>query len=254
MKKSAFLVVFIILLVLGANVSANQHIPMLLYHDVQQEYSADKAVVTITPQMFEEHISTLLNSGYTSVSFEDIYNASRGKFTIPENPIVISFDDGYLTNFKYAFPIIQKYGVKATIFVVASTVGYAEGENPHFTWEQAKIMQQSGLVSIQSHTYSHADLTTLDKFSLIRELRLSRYVIEKNLGTSCDVLAFPYGEYNQNIADLARSAGYKVLAQVGETGINSVLDVNTKPFVRITAYGSWTGEDLLMMINEYAKQ
>lgn len=253
MKKSAFLIVFIILLSLEVNANAD-HIPMLLYHDIQQEYTPDKAVITITPQRFEEHISALLNSGYTPVSFEDIYNASKGNFIMPQKPVVISFDDGYLTNYDYAFPVIQKYGAKATIFVVASTVGYSEGENPHFTWEQAKIMLQSGLVSIQSHTYSHADLTTLDKFSLIRELRLSKYVTEKNLGTSCDVLAFPYGEYDQYVVDVARDAGYKVLAQVGETGINSVADVNTKPFVRITAYGSWTGEELVMMINEHAKQ
>ena len=250
MKKIILLT--ILLLTFYINVCAN-HIPMLLYHDIQQEHPIEESVITITPQRFEEHIAALLNNGYTPISFEDIYNASKGKFIMPKRPVVISFDDGYLTNYSYGFPIIQKYGIKATIFVIVDTIGRTDIKNPHFSWEQAKIMQQSGLVSIQSHTLNHYDLTVLDKFSLIRELRFSKYKIEKNLGISCDVLAFPYGNYNQQIVDAARQAGYNVLAQVGHTGINTVSDVDTKPFIRITTYGSWTGEELIMMINEHAK-
>ena len=188
MKKLTFIVTFLLLLTIGVNASAN-HIPVLLYHDVQYEYAPDRAVITVTPSRFEEHVATLLNNGYTPISFEDAYNASNGRFTMPEKPVIISFDDGYDTNYKYAFPIIKKYGVKTTIFVVVGTVGQVIGNNGHFTWEQAREMQNSGLVSIQSHTYSHFDLTTLDEFSLLRELRLSKYLVEKNLGTDCDILS-----------------------------------------------------------------
>ena len=253
MKKLTVLVVCV-LLVLCVSVSASAHIPVILYHDVQQYYTPDKAVITITPERFEEHIVALLNNGYTPISFEDVYNASKGNFIMPEKPVIISFDDGYDTNYNYAFPVIQKYGVKATIFIVVGTVGQVLQTSSHFNWEQAKIMQQSGLVSIQSHTYSHSDLTVLNTFQLERELRLSKYLIEKNLGTKCDILAFPYGNYNQEVAGAAKRAGYKVVAQVGETGVNTVDTVNTKPFVRITAYGSWSGDDLIMMIAENAKQ
>lgn len=253
MKKLTFLVIFLLLFTIGVNASAN-HIPVLLYHDVQHEYAPDRAVITVTPLRFEEHIAALLNSGYTPISFEDAYNASKGKFTVPEKPVIISFDDGYDTNYKYAFPIIKKYGVKTTIFVVVGTVGQVVGNNGHFTWEQAREMQKSGLVSIQSHTYSHSDLTTLDEFSLLREIRLSKYLVEKNMGTDCDILAFPYGNYNQNVVNTAKEAGYKVLAEVGETGTNTVDTVATKPFVRVTVYGSWTGQDLVNMINEKANQ
>ncbi len=253
MKKTGFIILLTVFILCGINAYAN-HIPMLLYHDVQQSYPPEKDVVTVTPEAFELHIVTLLNNGYTPVNFEDIYNASKGSFTMPEKSVVISFDDGYLTNYSYAFPILQKYGVKATIFVVAETVGRSVGENPHFTWEQARLMEQSGLVSIQSHTYSHQDLTTLDRFSLARELRLSKYHVESNLGKSCDILAFPYGRYNQQVADAALDAGYRVLTQVGEYGANSVSDINGRPFVRITVYGSWTGYELLWKMQELAKQ
>lgn len=252
MRKTIFL--FAVLLLLMTVAASANHIPVLLYHDVQYSYTPDRAVITITPERFEEHVAALLSNGYTPVSFEDVCNASKGKFTMPEKPVIISFDDGYDTNYKYAFPIIKKYGVKTTIFVVADTVGKVLESSVHFNWEQAKEMQKSGLVSIQSHTLNHYDLTELDRFQLERELRLSKYLVEKNLGTACDMVAFPYGNYNQTVSDAAKRAGYRVMAQVGEKGVNTVSDVNVKPLVRVTVYGSWTGQDLINMINSNAKQ
>ena len=252
--KKIILMLMAVLLFAGFTVVSANHIPVLLYHDVQQQYEPDRAVITITPERFEEHIVTLLNNGYTPVSFEDIYNASQGNFVMPEKPVVISFDDGYDTNYNYAFPIIKNYGVKTTIFVVVRTVGQVVGGNGHFTWEQAREMQQSGLVSIRSHTYSHYDLQTLDEFSVLRELRLSKYLVEKNLGTGCDILAFPFGSCNDKIVDLAHKAGYKVVARVGEAGKNTLNDVDENPLVRVTVYGSWTGEELITMMNELSKQ
>lgn len=252
--RKILLMLVVVLTAMGCiTASANDHIPVLLYHDIQTEFESDRAVITVTPDGFEDHIVTLLNNGYTPVSFEDVYNASVGKFTMPEKPIVITFDDGYLTNYTYGFPIIQKHNVKTTIFIVTETVGKTTG-NPHFTWEQAKIMQRSGLVSIQSHTNIHEDILTLDNYNVIRELRLSRYMIEKNLGTKCDILAFPFGSCNDAVVDAAHKAGYKVVAKVGETGKNPLINTRTTPFVRVTVYGSWSGNDLVNMINELANQ
>lgn len=253
MKKLALLVVCF-LLFSCVSVSATSHIPVLLYHDLQLTYTSDKAATTITPQKFEEHITTLLKNGYTPVSFEDAYNASLGMFSMPAKPVIISFDDGYDTNYKYAFPIIQKYNVKATIFVVAKTVGKVLDTSVHFGWNEAKTMQQSGLVNIQSHTFEHKDLAKLDAFQLERELRLSKITIEKNLGTQCSIVAFPYGSCNQKVIDTAKAAGYKVTTQVGEKGTNSVANAGSVPFKRITVYGSWSGTDVIKYIDTYAKQ
>ena len=250
--KKIILIITALMVLGGVNASAN-HIPVLLYHDVQQQYEPDRAVITVTPERFDEHIAALLQNGYTPISFEDAYQASKGKFAMPEKPVIITFDDGYLTNYTYAFPIIQKYKAKTTIFVVTETVGKTTG-NPHFTWEQAKAMQQSGFVSIQSHTNSHTDLLTMDNYEIEREIRLSKYLVEKNLGTECDFLAFPFGSCNSQIVNSAYKAGYKVVSQVGETGENTLEDITVNPLVRITVYGTWTGDDLVMMINELAKQ
>ena len=254
MKKTAIIGVLVLVLTICLNVSANTHIPILLYHDVQTDYPAEKAISTISPQMFEEHIVTLLNNGYTPISYDDIYNASKGSFTMPEKPIVICFDDGYIGNYTHAYPILCKYGVKATIFVVAQTVGHVLPTSVHFDWEQAKIMQKSGLVSIQSHTYSHEDLSKMSSFQLERELRFSKYLVEKNLGTKCNYVAFPYGFYNQNVQDAAKRAGYVITSQVGNNGINTVADAQSRPLIRITTFGSWSGEDVINIIKTNAEQ
>ncbi len=253
MKKIAFIAVFILFLTITVNVSANTHIPILLYHDVQTEYPEEKAISTISPQVFEEHIVALLNNGYTPVDFDDIYNASEGKFVMPEKPVVICFDDGYIGNYTHAYPILCKYGVKATIFVVAQTVGHILPTSVHFDWEHARIMQQSGLVSIQSHTYSHSDLTLINNFQIEREFRLSKYLIEKNLGTKCNYVAFPYGFYNQYVQEAAKRAGYIITSQVGNIGINTVAGAQSRPLIRITTFGSWSGEDVLNVIAANAK-
>lgn len=253
MKKITVLAICLIF-VFGLNVSANTHIPVLLYHDVQVDYPAEMAISTISPQVFEEHIVTLLNNGYTPINFDDIYNGSNGNFKMPSKPVVICFDDGYIGNYTHAFPILSKYGVKATIFVVAQTVGKVLPTSVHFDWEQAKIMQQSGIISIQSHAYSHGDLTKMSAFELERELRYSKYLIEKNLGTKCNYVAFPYGFYNETVYDAAKRAGYVITSQVGNKGINTVDTYKISPLVRITTFGSWSGNDVLNIISANAVQ
>lgn len=94
-----------------------------------------------------------------------------------------------------AFPILKELEIPATIFVVTDTVGATKESGKvnysHFTWEQAKEMQDSGLIDIESHTNDHVKLGELDKDTLNYELRKSKYLIEKNLGKTCDMIAYP---------------------------------------------------------------
>ena len=79
---------------------------------------------------------------------------------MPENPIAITFDDGYLSNYEIAYPILKELNIPATIFIVTSTVGLDESSGkvstPHFTWDQAREMQESGIIDIHSHSHSHS--------------------------------------------------------------------------------------------------
>ena len=132
-------------------------VPVLMYHHISEEGNDS---TELSPEAFEAQIAALAEAGYTSVFPEDLATYVREGKELPEKPIVITFDDGYLSNYEYAYPILKKYGMVATIFVIGSTVGDTEHYKdtdypitPHFSYEQAKEMVDSGVISIQSHTY-----------------------------------------------------------------------------------------------------
>ena len=134
-----------------------KQIPIITYHSIVEN---PKSNSEISPETFEKQIKTLKDLGYTSVFFGDLIAYVENGIELPEKPICITFDDGYLNNYEVAYPILQKYKMKATIFAIGVSVGsltnYKDTNypiTPHFTYEQAREMIVSGLISIQSHTY-----------------------------------------------------------------------------------------------------
>ena len=233
-------------------------IPVLMYHNIAEKYPASADGANITPKRFEEHMQGILDRGYTPIFVADYYNSVERGNPLPENPIIVTFDDGYLSNYEIAFPILKRLGIPATIFIVTSTVG-ATAESgivgtSHFTWEQAREMQQSGIIDIHSHSHTHRDMTSLSPAQLQEELRLSRYLIERNLGKNCYVFSYPFGKYNRETSQRARAAGYRmqILVNYAESG-QDYLANNTKSgiehFTRLTVTGSQTTEELFKMID-----
>lgn len=247
MKKISVFLLIIMLLSQITVFADGYNIPVLMYHMVEKEEMGLEPGVSVTPELLEEHLTALKESGYTTITFTDYYNyISTGK-KFPNKSILITFDDGYTNNYTYLFPILKKLDMKATIFVVASSVGQTPGEYPHFTWEEAREMEQSGLVDIQSHTYSHCDLTSLTPEQIKYELRMSRYLIEKNLNKKCDYLAYPFGFYNDEVLNVATEAGYILTTQVAND-ISITYYGNYEPIKRITVDGDWTVHKLFEKI------
>lgn len=134
-----------------------KQVPILTYHSIVENPSSNSE---ISPETFEAQIKAIQELGYTSIMLEDLIAYVEKGIELPEKPICITFDDGYLNNYEIAFPILKKYQMKATIFVIGVSVGsltnYKDTNypiTPHFTYEQAAEMIESGLISIQSHTY-----------------------------------------------------------------------------------------------------
>lgn len=230
-------------------------VPILLYHNIIESGEGD--IANISAKVFETHILALDKAGYKVISLNDYISYVNGKKNLPEKPVIITFDDGYSSNYEIAFPILKRYRIPATIFVVAGTVGErAEGgkvNNPHFTWEQAAEMHASGLIDIESHTLSHSDLSKLNIADVQRELRMSKYMIEKNLKKSCDIIAFPYGGYDRTLVPLAESAGYTTEVLVDDKLSSDPSYANKKSdglhsIKRLTISGSTTSAQLLQMI------
>lgn len=177
-----------------------KNVPVFMYHSIAEEsYSEDEGLF-VKPDKFEEQIKYWSENGYTAIFATELLESNKFK-----NPVVITFDDGYKDNYDTAFPILKKYNMKATIFVVADSIG-KEG---YMNIEQLKEMSDSGIISIQSHTVNHVNLTELSVEELNNELIQSKQTIEQITEKAVTALSYPYGAYNKTVMAEAKKY-YKV--------------------------------------------
>ena len=248
MRKAILLI--LIMLTFGISAGAYDNIPVLMYHNIDYVFSKDQSLSSTTPTSFENHLKTFKEKGYTSISVKDYIRSKSGEYTLPEKPFIITFDDGYLSNYSRAFPLLKEYGFKASIFVVTGSVGVSDIAFPHFNWAVAREMSKSDYIEILSHTNSHLDLTTLTGGKLMFELRRSKAVIEQQLGTKCYAIAAPFGRYNEETVLAAQSAGYKLMMCVGNVSEDVISD-EMLFLKRHTVTGDMSASDVInMMENE----
>ena len=175
---------------------AGRKVAVLEYHGVSDDLeSANNDSLYISPLSLREEILWLLNQGYTFITFEDLDRLSQ-----ISKPVLLTFDDGYENNYTELFPILRDYNVKATVFVVARTL---DTDN-HLTTAQLQEMQESGLVSIQSHSYSHSNLTKLSGSEVLWECQSTQLAIARITGHVPFVLSYPYGKMNDSVEAQAR--------------------------------------------------
>lgn len=175
-------------------------IPVLNYHKVDAYHHA----LSIPPDEFEEQIKYLYDSGYHSISPDQLTAYLKEGSPLPEKPILITFDDGYADNYNNAYPILKKYGFNATIFIVTNLVGH---DRRFVTWEQVKEMQSNGF-TFGSHTANHIPLSQLPAEQVEIELIQSRDEITRQIGVTPRYFAYPTGAYNMQIEEVVRKAGY----------------------------------------------
>lgn len=220
-------------------------VPILMYHHLSEDITNSEMV---SPEQFEAQIRALSEAGYTGVSFDELQAYVLRSEPLPEKPVVITFDDGYRSNYTLAYPILQKYGMKATIFAVGVSFGtdhYKDTDyaiTPHFGAAEAAEMTASGLISIQSHTYDMHQWPPYETGSAVREniLQLSseseeayvqaltedftrsRALLEDATGRPVDVLAYPAGQYSTLTQVTLQSLGVHVTLSTNP-GINTVV-------------------------------
>ena len=221
-------------------------VPILMYHHLSEDVTNSEMV---SPEQFEAQIRALSEAGYTGVSFDELQGYVLRGEPLPEKPVVITFDDGYLSNYTLAYPILQKYGMKATIFAIGVSFGKDHYKDtgyamtPHFGAAEAKEMTDSGLISIQSHTYDmHQWPPYEDGSAAVRENILplageseeayvraltedftkSRAQLEDATGQPVDVLAYPAGQYSTLAQVTLQELGVHVTLSTNP-GVNTVV-------------------------------
>lgn len=179
----------------------SRSVMVLNYHKIADEHKS----LSVTLDDFEQQMKWLKEYGFTCITPEQLYDFVANGAELPEKPVLITFDDGYKDNYTNAYPIMKKYGMKGTIFVVTGFLGVYDN---YLTWEQAKELLDAGF-NIESHTYSHKSMTEASDEDISNELVKSRQTIKEKLGIDSDFMAYPTGTYNLHIAELVKNAGYK---------------------------------------------
>src|SRR5947207_2662087 len=181
----------------------------------------------ITPAAFEAEMKELKDKGITVISMQDLLAWKRGEKNIPPRSAVITFDDGWKSQYEVGWPILKKYGYPLTLFIYTEGVrGGHFGGGEAMTWEQLAEMRDAG-VDIEAHSETHQDLRKpYDKGAkkrlsppeyeqwLHNEIVGSKELLEQRLGIKVDCFAVPYGFYNQHIKDVCKNAGYEAVFTV----------------------------------------
>lgn len=182
--------------------------PVLAYHEIHEESEREKDIRTmgpscsIHPEKFSQQLFSIKKHCYGTVIFSDL---TRSNIDL-KRKIVITFDDGHIGNYLYAFPLLLKYGLKAVFFV---TTNFIEKSNM-LSWRQLKEMSNAGM-SIQSHGLTHMPLETLSLKFLKKELAESKKIIEDNIGVKVDTISLPHGSIHNKMSEVANSAGYQFI-------------------------------------------
>jgi len=199
-------------------------IPILMYHKVGDPPEGSQLKkLWVSKKDFHKQMAFLAKEGYHAITFKDIYNCWDRNVPLPPKPILITFDDGYANNYEAAFPILQGFGFRATLFVVVQTVGWdnrwhdpkSETRINMVTWAQLKELQKAGW-EIGSHSMNHPNLQKIELKEVSREMEKSRAVIKEFLDETPNTFAYPYGsgEDVPAIRDRAKEAGYRIAVGV----------------------------------------
>jgi peptidoglycan/xylan/chitin deacetylase (PgdA/CDA1 family) len=194
-----------------------------MYHHVAvpgPNADAIRCDLSILPAAFEAQMAYLASHGYRTVSLLDLFEHLQGGEALPARPIILTFDDGYDDSYTYAYPILRRYGLQGTFFIITSFVG----RPGYLTWEQAREMRRGGM-SLESHTCTHPDLARNTPGHVDEEVRDSKAVLERELGGPVFFFSYPSGKYTPAVIAALETNGYlgAVTTRHGTTQESSAL-------------------------------
>lgn len=176
---------------------------LIYYHDVTT--GKGESFNKINIEKFEDQMRYIADNNYTSLIFSGL---GMEKIT-KEKTVLITFDDGYISNYELVFPIMKKYNLKFNIFLEAGAI---DNKDNYLTWDMVKEMVDSGLVGFGAHTYNHIDSRFINEDTYDQEVKLANELITKYTGKPVEDYCFPFGAYNKYIINyLNEKKSYKRL-------------------------------------------
>jgi peptidoglycan/xylan/chitin deacetylase (PgdA/CDA1 family) len=175
-------------------------VPILMYHSIspEEEYVHPYYRINTSPAVFADQMRYLGEQGYRTISLQELHD----KAPHAKN-VVLTFDDGYADFYTSAFPVLQRYGFTATVFLPTNYIGSESFNRKNtLTWPQVAELQRSD-ISFGSHTHTHPQLRNLSRAEVRRELVLSKEILENKLGRSVTLFSYPY-RFTENLAAFVR--------------------------------------------------
>lgn len=189
-----------------------QIVPVLLYHGIVNNTSSR---IHITVKKFKRQMNYLKKNGFSVITLDELYDFINLKQPIPERSVVLTFDDGYRSFYENAYPILKKNGFSATLFIYTDFI--RKNSRLSVDWDMLKRLDKEG-IDIQSHTKSHINDWCWQRkgeqrerfFERVRmELCDARSIIEKRIGNRVRYIAYPYGQFNDDMIRIAKECGYE---------------------------------------------
>lgn len=182
---------------------------VLMYHSIA---NGESDFITDTPADFERHMHFIKQRGLRTVFASEI--PALIKTGDLANTVCVTLDDGYRNNYANAFPILKKYGIKATIFLITDLLGKSFTDSRGttraiLTEAEVREMAASGLVEFMPHTHTHPDMRTLDDAALDAELASSKETIVRLTGKDPRVFAYPKGKYDSGVVEALQKHGFE---------------------------------------------
>lgn len=218
-----------------------------MYHYVS-EPPADADIyrrdLSVTPERFAEHLRYLKEAGYTSITLDDLLYALTTGRSLPDKPIILTFDDGYADNYENAFRLLNSYGFIGHFFIITDFAN--QGRDGYLSWPQIEEMAAAGH-RFGSHSRDHPNLSDQSVDYLVWQSLGSKEAIEEHLGYHPRWIAYPSGEYDDQTIAVYHSAGYWGGLTI-QQGIKNSSD-NIFELRRVRVRGVHTADDLAALLS-----
>ena len=226
-KKNILITILLLILILSiitlTYLYKNPKIPVLCYHNIatqnEKENYPEESDWTITTDNFKEHLDYLKNNNYKTLTMDEFYNWKIGNLNLPYKSVLITFDDGFLSNYEYAFKLLKEYNMNATVFVVGSFIDNSttnEWNGNIKTYMTKDILEnlknEYPNIEIYSHSYNlhYQGAINQNKDVLMQDIENF-----DNFYPNTDILCYPFGQYNDNIEDCLKESNYKMAFRYG---------------------------------------
>jgi peptidoglycan/xylan/chitin deacetylase (PgdA/CDA1 family) len=197
--------------------SKTKKIPILMYHSIAEQASEKFRPFTLSPALFADHVAYLLWRGYTPITVSQFIEMrhKNTRQSIPERPVILTFDDGFADFFSAALPVLQRYHFPATIYIATAYMNgtshwlkrSGESSRRMLRWEQVREIDMSG-IECGAHSHHHLQLDTLSYTEAREEIISSKQLLEEHLEKPVVSFAYPHGYHSMALKQIVREVGF----------------------------------------------